>query len=236
MLIDLKSNDKYVVIVGGGSEGARKALDFVEAGARIMVVSNAFSSQITKLHTQGKICLQKEKVEDAEAFIGSFNPKPDVVVAVTDDRTVNAQLIKHAKAAGCMVYAPDDPSISDFILPAVTRIGDLRIAISTSGKSPAVARLLRQRIEDLIKPEDLLQLQLQSNLRETLKKHVPDQKTRRKLLYAVLNDATVHRLLKIGELPKAQERAAQILSDIDAKKTNGKTPSVKFDLVKGDSV
>ena len=60
-----------------------------------------------------------------------------------------------------MVYSVDNPALSDFILPAVAQVGDVKIAVSTSGKSPAMAKVLRERIEKMITPEDLLEIQLQ---------------------------------------------------------------------------
>jgi precorrin-2 dehydrogenase/sirohydrochlorin ferrochelatase len=212
MLVDLKSKGKYVVVVGAGSEGYRKTLDFLEAGFEVLVVSRSFSSNIQKLHRQGKVRLQKADVEDAEAFVSSLNPKPDLFVAVTDNHNLNAQLIRHAKSAGCMVYAPDNPSISDFTLPALAKVGDVRIAVSTAGRSPAMARVLRQRIEKMVTEEDLLQIELQNHVREALKRQISDQKTRKKLLYKILRDSEVGRLLREGKLEEAQERATNISS------------------------
>ena len=60
-----------------------------------------------------------------------------------------------------MVYAVDNPALSDFILPAVAQVGDVKVAVSTGGKSPAMARVLRERIEKLVTPEDLLEIELQ---------------------------------------------------------------------------
>ncbi len=71
-----------------------------------------------------------------------------------------------------MVYSVDNPALSDFILPAVAHIGDVKIAVSTSGKSPAMAKALRERIEKLIQPEDLLEIELQSHLRSILKEQI----------------------------------------------------------------
>ncbi len=212
MLVDLKVDGKCVVVVGGGSEGYRKTLDFVEAGAKVLVVSEEFSEGIQALSKAGKICMQKEKVADVEEFVCSFEPKPDLLVAVTDDHELNAELIRTAKAARYMVYAPDNPATSDFILPAVAKVGDVRIAISTSGKSPAMASVLRQRIENIITPEDMLQIKLQSHLRQTLKKQFTDQKVRRQLLYRVIEDVDVQALLKEGKFEEAKEAAAKILN------------------------
>ncbi len=212
MLVDLKIGGKYVVLVGGGSEGYRKTCDFVEAGAKVLVVSADFSEGIQSLSKAGKICLQKEKVEDAKKFIDSFDPKPYLFAAVTNDHELNATLIEAAKAIGCMVYAPDNPTTSDFILPAVAKVGDVRIAVSTSGKSPAMASALRQRIEKLITYEDMLQIKLQSYLRQALKNRIPDQKVRRQQLYRIMEDAEVQGFLKEGKYEKARDVAERILS------------------------
>ncbi len=211
MLVDLKVNGKHVVVVGGGSESYRKTLDFLESGAKILVVSRSFSDGIKGLYEAGKISLQEEEVKNASSFVSSFDPKPDIVVAVTNDHGLNAELVKYAKASGCMVYAPDNPAISDFILPAVAKVGEVRIAISTSGKSPAMASVLRQRIAKLITQEDLLQVKLQSHVREILKHQVLDQKVRKELLYKILEDAKTKKFLKEGKFKEAQEVATKIV-------------------------
>jgi len=211
MLVDLNFNGKYVVVVGGGSESYRKTLSFVEAGSKILVVSKNFSRGIKKLHTMGKLELLKAEVKDGEAFVKSLKPKPDLLVAVTNDHKLNAQLIKHAKSAGCMVYAVDNPAVSDFILPALAKVGEVRIAISTAGKSPAMARVLRQRIEKLVTQEDLLQIKLQTYARAVLKKRILDQKVRKQILYKMLKSNEIKRFLKEGKFDEAQEMAMKIL-------------------------
>ena len=107
----------------------------------------------------------KLKFKTQRLSLDSLNPKPDIFLAVTNDSKLNLDLVKAAKSAGCMVYSVDNPALSDFILPAVARVGDVKIAVSTSGKSPAMARALRERIEQMITPEDLLEIQLQSHVR-----------------------------------------------------------------------
>jgi precorrin-2 dehydrogenase/sirohydrochlorin ferrochelatase len=214
MLVDLNFKGKYVVVVGGGSESYRKTLSFVEAGSRILVVSKAFSQGIKKLHVMGKLELLQAEVKDAADFVKSLNPKPDLLVAVTNDHKLNAQLIKHSKARGCMVYAVDDPAVSDFTLPALAKVGEIRIAVSTAGKSPAMARVLRQRIEKMITEEDLLQIKLQSYLRANLKQRILDHKVRRRFLYEILKNDKVKRLLKDGKFGEAQKAAMKILENL----------------------
>ena len=211
MLVDLNFNGKYVVVVGGGSESYRKTRSFVEVGAKILVVSKNFSRGIEKLHTMGKLEMLQAEVKDGLAFVKSLNPKPDLLVAVTNDHKLNAQLVKHAKSAGCMVYAVDNPSVSDFMLPALAKVGEVRIAVSTGGKSPAMARVLRQRIEKMITEEDLLQIKLQNYLRANLKQRISDQKIRRQILYKTLKNDEVKRFLKDGKFDGALEVAMKIL-------------------------
>ena len=211
MLIDLKLDGKTVIVVGGGSEGYRKTQNFVDSGAKIWVISKAFSSGIQKLHEAKKVALLKTEIQDAKAFVDSLNPKPDVLLAVTNDPKLNLELVKAAKSTGCMVYSVDNPALSDFILPAVAKVGEVKIAVSTSGKSPVMARVLRQRIEKMITPEDLLEIQLQSHVRSILKKQVSDPKVRTKMLYAILNNDNIKQVLREGKLCEAQEIAMKIL-------------------------
>jgi precorrin-2 dehydrogenase/sirohydrochlorin ferrochelatase len=211
LLIDLKLDGKTIIVVGGGSEGYRKTQNFVDSGAKIWVISKAFSSGIQKLHEAKKVALLKTEIQDAKAFVDSLNPKPDMLLAVTNDPKLNLELVKAAKSTGCMVYSVDNPALSDFILPAVARVGEVKIAVSTSGKSPAMARVLRQRIEKMITPEDLLEIQLQSHVRSILKKQVSDPKVRTKMLYEILNNDNIKQVLREGKLREAQKIAMKIL-------------------------
>lgn len=211
MILDLNFEGKNVVIVGGGAEGYRKTQSFLDEGAKILVVSRSFSKGIKELHQAKKIDLLQTEIKDAEDFVASLNPKPHLVLAVTNDPNLNLQLAKYAKSAGCMVYVTDNPSISDFILTAVTKIGDVKIAVSTSGKSPAMAKALRKRIAESITQEDLLQIKLQHYLRTLLKQRISDYKVRRKILRRILEDEQVIKFLKADEFEKAQQVAMEIL-------------------------
>jgi precorrin-2 dehydrogenase/sirohydrochlorin ferrochelatase len=112
-----------------------------------------------------------------------------------------------------MVYVADDPAISDFILPAVSKIGEVRITVSTGGRSPAMAKTLRERIERLITQQDLLHIELQEHMRAVLKKRVGEQKARKRILYTILEDEQVNELLKEGNLDKAKKEAMKIMKE-----------------------
>jgi precorrin-2 dehydrogenase/sirohydrochlorin ferrochelatase len=215
LLLDLKLEGKTIIVVGGGSEAYRKTGSFVDSGATIWIISKDFSEDIQSLAKAKKVALVKTEIKNAQAFVDSLNPKPDILLAVTNNSELNLELIKAAKNLGCTVYSVDNPALSDFILPAVAYIGDVKIAVSTSGKSPAMARLLRERIEKLITPEDLLEIELQSTMRDILKKQVVDSKKRRKLLYEILNNDKIKHALKQGNLVEAQELAMKLIEKME---------------------
>jgi precorrin-2 dehydrogenase / sirohydrochlorin ferrochelatase len=216
LLIDLKLDGKTVIVAGGGSESYRKTQSFVDCGAKIWVVSKQFSSGIQKLAEAKKVALVKTEIKDAKVFVDSLNPKPDIFLAVTNNSELNLELVKAAKFAGCMVYSVDNPALSDFILPAVAHVGEVKIAVSTSGKSPAMARVLRERIEKMVTPEDLLEIELQSQVRSFLKARVTDPKRRSKLLSEILNNDKIKQVLKEGTLCEAQEIAMKLIKKMEA--------------------
>ena len=211
MIIDFKFENKYVVMVGGGSEAYSKVQSFLDAGSKVLVISRNFGSGILNLHEKKRIELWRAEIKEGEAFVKQLDPKPDLLAVATSDHYLNAELASCAKSEGFMVYVADNPAISDFILPAVSKIGEVRIAVSTGGKSPAMAKTLRERIERLVTEEDLLHIELQEYLRAILKREVFEQKDRKKILYKVLEDKRVNELLKEARLDNAKEEALIIM-------------------------
>jgi precorrin-2 dehydrogenase/sirohydrochlorin ferrochelatase len=216
LIMDFKFEGKYVVMVGGGAEAYMKVLNFLDAGSKVLVVSRNFSAGFKELEKAKKICLIRTEIKDGENFVKELDPKPDLLAVATSDHQLNAALAKRGKALGFMVYVADNPAISDFILPAVAKIGDVRIAVSTEGKSPAMAKRLRQRIEELITLEDLLQIKLQERMRSILKERVGDQKLRKKVLYKILEDEKVKMLLIAGKFNEAEKTAFKIMESIES--------------------
>ena len=217
MIIDFKFENKYVVVVGGGSEAYSKIQNFLDAGSKVLVISRNFSSGILSLNEKKKVDLFRAEIRDGEAFVKELNPKPDLLAVATSDHEINAKLAGCAKAEGLMVYVADNPKISDFILPAVSKIGEVRIAVSTGGKSPAMAKTLRERIERLVTKQDLLQIELQDYMRAVLKLQVPEQADRKAILYKILGDTRVNEFLKEGRLAKARKEAIAIMEKLKVK-------------------
>ncbi|MBC7131347.1 bifunctional precorrin-2 dehydrogenase/sirohydrochlorin ferrochelatase [Candidatus Bathyarchaeota archaeon] len=213
MLIDFNFSGKEILVIGGGEESYKKIQKFLEAQAKIKVVSRNFTQELLKLHSARRIQLLKMEIENAEAFMMTLKPKPFLVVVATDNKRLNAELASAAKAAGCMVYVIDNPAISDFTLPAIADLGEVKIAISTGGKSPAMAGILRRRIEKAIGEEDILHIRLQSMIRDVLKTKVSSHKARKEMVYKILKSKEVSRLLKEKRLDEAYNLALKIIEE-----------------------
>ena len=139
--------DKPCLVVGGGAVGERKVLDLRSAGARVTVLSQALTPTLTELAQTGQIRYLNE------AFTPDHLHGMVLVLAATDDRQVNARVSAAAQERGIWVNVADDPEFCTFIVPAQVRHGDLTLAISTGGASPAVAQKLRLELDQRYGPE-----------------------------------------------------------------------------------
>ncbi len=214
LIVDLNLKGNLVIVVGGGDEGYKKVNSLLTQDCKILLISDKVNTQLANCIKQKKIDFKKTKLKDA-SFLSKY--KPFLVMATTNDRQLNRKIIQKAKKMKCYVYASDDPEVSDFAHPSVINIEDtVQIAISTGGKSPAMARKLKLQTEKIfkkiIKKEDIYQIKLQQIARDKAKKTIPTQIERKKFLYSVLNDKTIKQLIKDNNLKKAQQRAMLILS------------------------
>lgn len=133
--------DRACLVVGGGAVGERKVEDLLRAGAKVTVVSREITPRLADLAAAGRI-----------VFIqGDFDPRylegVTLVVGATDDQEVNRRVSLAAQARGLFVNIVDEPDLCTFIVPAQVRRGPLTIAVSTGGASPALARQLREELE-----------------------------------------------------------------------------------------
>jgi precorrin-2 dehydrogenase/sirohydrochlorin ferrochelatase len=139
--------DRPCLVVGGGLVGERKVHDLMAAGARVTVVSRTLTPELAALASRGQIRYLPE--DFAEAQVEGMA----LVMAATDDRAVNTRVSAAAQSRGLWVNVADDPEYCTFIVPAVVRRGDLTLAIGTGGASPALARQLREELQQHFGPE-----------------------------------------------------------------------------------
>jgi siroheme synthase-like protein len=137
----LEMKDRPCLVVGGGQVAQRKVEGLLTADAAVTVVSPDLTEALAALKTEGRIEHRQREYQrgDMEGFA--------IVVAATDDKAANARVAQDARASGVFVNAVDDPTSCDFILPSVVRRGEVVLAISTGGLSPALARRLREELE-----------------------------------------------------------------------------------------
>jgi precorrin-2 dehydrogenase/sirohydrochlorin ferrochelatase len=139
ILVDLQG--KKVVVVGGGTVAQRKIETLLAHGAVVFVIARELNGALSRLVETGAIRLAGQEFKE-EDLKGAF-----MVIAATDDPLLNRLVGKQAKEKGLLINAVDQPSDCNFIVPSILRRGDLLIAVSTSGKSPAMAKRVREELE-----------------------------------------------------------------------------------------
>jgi precorrin-2 dehydrogenase/sirohydrochlorin ferrochelatase len=140
--IYIKLEGRLCLVVGAGEIAKAKIDALLEAGARITVVAPDGEPEIQGLAVAGRIAWQKRSYQ-ASDLQGAF-----LVIAATSDTVVNDSVFIAARRLGILCNAVDDPPNCDFYFPAVVRRGDLQLAISTAGESPAFAQKLRRAFEN----------------------------------------------------------------------------------------
>lgn len=215
MIVDLNLRGKLVIVVGAGQEGLKKINSLLTQDCKILVISDSVNTQITNYIKKGKIEFKKIRLSNAN-FLDDY--EPFLVMAATDNKELNRKIVQKAKKKRCYAYAADDPDFSDFAHPSVINIEDtVQIAISTGGRSPAMARKIKLKAEKIFKKiidkEDIYQIKLQKIARDMAKEKIPTTLERKKFLYSVLNSKKIKQLLKEGNLQTAQKEMIRILGD-----------------------
>lgn len=150
------------LVVGGGGVGTRKVKSLLGCGARVTVVTTAATEALLAMAAEQTVQLHLRGY-DAADLAGMF-----LVVGATDDEALNRRISRDAEASGLLCNIVDRPQISNFIVPAVVNRGDLTIAVSTAGTSPAFAKHLRRQLEVQFGPVYADFLHLMRLIRERL--------------------------------------------------------------------
>ncbi len=198
VVLNLKG--KKVVVFGAGKVAERRIIKLMEAGADITVVSREFTEKIDRLKIKKVYMdINDNNLKNLEKFVENS----DFVIIATNNKHINDKIEEIAKKYGKIVNRAD--KVSDFIFPAEIRYGDIIISISTSGRSPAVAKALKRRILNILKKEDLDILEIESFVREKLKEFVDDQKKRREFLREILRNKEIFDSLREKGIAKTKE-------------------------------
>lgn len=150
------------MVIGGGAVAERKIASLLEVAAAITVVTPAITETIARWSKENAIQFKARRYQAGD--LAEF----EMVFVATDDPEVSEQVFKEGRSLGVWVNAADDPAHCDFILPSVLRRGDLTVAVSSGGTSPALARTIREELELYFTDEYAVLTSLAAEVREEL--------------------------------------------------------------------
>ena len=186
--INLDVRNRRCLVVGGGSVGARKARTLSDCGAVVVVVSPHVDQTVENLARDGQILLERRSYRPSDLS------RVFLAFAATDNPDVNRQIGEDARRLSILCSIADRPGDGDFTLPARVVQGDLVITVSTSGKSPALAKKLRKDLQAQFGPEYALGLRLLGAVRERLLANGHDPESHKHLFRKLIEDGMIQHL------------------------------------------
>jgi precorrin-2 dehydrogenase/sirohydrochlorin ferrochelatase len=160
--IFLDLNHQNIVVVGGGEVAERKIKNLLIYGCTIYISSPHLTPHLQQLVATKKI--HRIPYESLDTYLDDTF----MVIAATDDTQVNSTIASRAKKHGLLINTVDQPKDCNFIMPSIVKRGNLQIAISTAGKSPALAKKIRKDLESSFPPEYDLFVELLGIIRTKL--------------------------------------------------------------------
>ena len=200
----IELRDQPCVVIGGGKIAEGKVEGLLAVQAKVTVIAPEFTSHLHHLAEQNQITYISRKYQPGD-LAGAF-----MVICATDQAEINHQVWQEATANHQLVNVVDDTPRCNFIAPSILRKGDLTIAISTSGKAPALAVRLKERFQRELGPEYERFLELAGELREPLARHVPDFETRKALWYELVDSEILNTLAR-GDESSAKEIISEVV-------------------------
>ena len=175
--ITLDVKGRLCVVIGGDDEASERVSRLLEAGAKVVVVNPTLNTPLKKFAASAKIIHRGRhfrSTDTQDAFL--------ILNLLQNDPELSQSLFELSKSERFLIWSMDQPDRSNFFMPAVVERGRLKIAISTSGASPALAGVLRQNCEGLFDDDFGKFLDWLGALREELKKSEPNGLRRRERL------------------------------------------------------
>ncbi len=202
VFLDIKN--KQCVVVGGGTVALRKVNMLLDHAAQVTVISPQLCSELDTM-AESTISLIHREYQSGD-LKGAF-----VVVAATNDPVINEQIAGEASDRGILINIVDVPALSNFIVPSYLRRGDLTIAVSTSGKSPALSRKIRTKLEDAFEQEYADLIAMVEEVRAELKSE--DIKVSAEMWQEALDLEGLFDLIRSGQSDQAKAKLKEILGE-----------------------
>ena len=200
--LDIEGRD--VLIIGGGNVCARKAETMMKYGARVRVVSPEFTDEIEQWAREGCLTLQRKAYDETDL------DGANIVIASTDVQEVNERIAAECRARRIPVNVVDVTPLCEFIVPAIIESGSIQIAVSTGGKSPALARTLKEDLQRLIGPEYAEVNEVLGSLREGAKaaRSLPTDVDRKRFFDGIIAEGILD-MLREGRRREAYQTIAR---------------------------
>lgn len=215
--LSLNIHGQLCVVVGGGTVAERKVLSLLEAGATVRLISPQLTDTLHELAAAGQIDWLNRRFEHGDLADALL------VFAATDSAAVNAAVAQDAATAGKLVNVADAPDLCSFQAPAVVRRGDLSIAVSTNGKSPALAARIRKALAAEYGPEYAVLLNLLGRVRAQTLAGDRDGPARRNLFENLLHE-DILLWIKTGQQERLRSHLRAVLG-----------PDAEYDLSQPDN-
>lgn len=186
--IMLMIQDRNCIVIGGGSVAYRKALSLMACHGNVTIISPALSGELQQCLELGQlqwICREYTQGDLQEAYL---------VYGATDDAEVNQAVYEEAQQRQILVNIVDQPALCNFIVPAVVQQGDLTISVSTNGRSPMLARKIRQQLEEQFGEHYGRFIRLLGNLRKEMIERIPKGEVRAALYEQLVYSDLLERL------------------------------------------
>ena len=198
----LKLANRRVLVVGGGTIAAQKIPGLLEAGAHVHVVSPKLAPALVEWVRNRQIDWSPKPFEPSD-LQGAF-----LVIAATSVHDLNESVYREADRRNILCNAVDDIEHCHFYYGSIVQRGDLQIAISTNGKSPALAQRLRKELEQQFGPEYECWLDWLGAARETLRAQSSDPEATKRWLHLLASRPMFERFLEQATTTKSSEGAA----------------------------
>ncbi|MFZ5644013.1 MAG: precorrin-2 dehydrogenase/sirohydrochlorin ferrochelatase family protein [Bacillota bacterium] len=197
--VSLNIEKKRCLVVGGGNVAERKVKTLLEYGAAVTLAAPDITAGLQDLVQSGNVTYIKEQYK-REHLEGIF-----LVIGATDDEGVNAKISADCMEKGLLVNIVDDPPNGNFYVPAVVRRGPLQIAVSTDGKSPMLARRIREQLQRDYPEAYGEVIEFIGGLRERVINEIKDSGQKERILSSMVDSVTMD-LLRQGKFDLAKER------------------------------
>jgi len=204
--LSLNLENKRCLVVGAGEVANRKVARLLDCGALVTVIAPELTAGLKALVEKKKITVKHRRVNLSDLS------RAFLVISATSDRKINTLISAYCRRKGILVNVVDAPNECNFILPSILKKGDLSIAISTNGVSPALAKKIRQELEQKFGVEYMKLLRMLKAIRPEALRRIKDPQLRKAFFQKAIQ-ADMLKLLKQNKEGRARLKLKAILED-----------------------